>query len=288
MCLGPERYEKVSVGVYRYRYNGKELNEDIGLYAYGFRYYDPAIGRFTGVDPIADQFPHVSTYNYAENSPIANIDLHGLQRYYAADGSLLHRDNQSNQIRVVQNQRVGFFQTFSSREARLQTSSPLSQSQNDAQANVTRSINEREINPANKNYRTMVNWGDDKDAMVGDVTLATTWSSKLIELRTVKEHNGEVLLDDFNNLVNTLFHEDQHRSQGVGNNPFDHFGIIQDQVGHASFEGTTANFKDFMKTIAQVYLNQQQSRINETKDDDKRAELQRQYDQNLSFFNSSF
>ena len=63
----------------RYRYNGKELNPDLGLYAYGVRYYDPTIGRFTGVDPIADQLPHVSTYNYAENGPIANIDLYGLQ-----------------------------------------------------------------------------------------------------------------------------------------------------------------------------------------------------------------
>lgn len=65
----------------RYQYNGKELTQDLdlNLYAYGARYYDPAIARFTGVDPISDQFPHVSTYNYAENSPIANIDLHGLQ-----------------------------------------------------------------------------------------------------------------------------------------------------------------------------------------------------------------
>lgn len=37
------------------------------------------IGRFTGVDPIAEKFPHVSVYNYAENSLIANIDLWGLQ-----------------------------------------------------------------------------------------------------------------------------------------------------------------------------------------------------------------
>ena len=32
----------------------------------------------------------MNPYNYAENSPIANIDLHGLQSFYAADGSLLH------------------------------------------------------------------------------------------------------------------------------------------------------------------------------------------------------
>jgi len=78
----------------KYRYNGKELEEDFGLnwYAYGARYYDPAIGRFTGVDPIADEFAWVNEFNYAENSPIANVDLWGLQRYYAADGSFLFRD----------------------------------------------------------------------------------------------------------------------------------------------------------------------------------------------------
>ena len=66
----------------RYLYNGKELTQDFGLgwYDYGFRMYDPAVGRFTGVDPIADEFAHVSTYNYAENEPIANIDLWGLQK----------------------------------------------------------------------------------------------------------------------------------------------------------------------------------------------------------------
>jgi RHS repeat-associated protein len=63
----------------RYAYNGKELVEGIGLYDYGFRYYDPVIGRFTGVDPIADKFPHLSTYNYASNNPISNFDLWGLQ-----------------------------------------------------------------------------------------------------------------------------------------------------------------------------------------------------------------
>ncbi|MDF1697527.1 MAG: RHS repeat-associated core domain-containing protein [Saprospiraceae bacterium] len=66
----------------RYTYNGKEFQDDLGvnLHYYGFRVYDPAIARFTGVDPISDQFPHVSTFNYAENEPMANIDLHGLQK----------------------------------------------------------------------------------------------------------------------------------------------------------------------------------------------------------------
>ncbi|MFZ1704845.1 MAG: RHS repeat-associated core domain-containing protein, partial [Saprospiraceae bacterium] len=63
------------------RYNGKELfsEMDLGHYAYGKRFFDPVLGRFVCTDPISDQFPSLSTYNYASNNPILNIDLHGLQ-----------------------------------------------------------------------------------------------------------------------------------------------------------------------------------------------------------------
>ncbi len=71
----------LAVSENKYQYNGKELEKGAGLgwYAYGFRYYDPVIGRFPGVDPIADRFAWVTTYNYAENKPINGVDLHGLQ-----------------------------------------------------------------------------------------------------------------------------------------------------------------------------------------------------------------
>ncbi|MEQ1746638.1 MAG: RHS repeat-associated core domain-containing protein, partial [Saprospiraceae bacterium] len=78
-----EGLSAVPVTTNAYKYNGKELSEELGInwYAYGARYYDPVTGRFSGVDPIADKFAWVSVYNYAENEPIANIDLWGLQKY---------------------------------------------------------------------------------------------------------------------------------------------------------------------------------------------------------------
>jgi len=54
------------------------------------------------VDPIADQFPHASVFNYAENSPIANIDLYGLQTFYAANGSVIGQIGTCNQARYVE------------------------------------------------------------------------------------------------------------------------------------------------------------------------------------------
>ena len=62
-------------------YNDKELFDDADLdwYDYGFRNYDPQIGRFTQLDPLTDQFPELTNYQYASNDPIGNVDVDGLE-----------------------------------------------------------------------------------------------------------------------------------------------------------------------------------------------------------------
>jgi len=67
--------------VFKYGYNGKELQNDLinnkklYWYDYGARFYDPQIGRFTTADPLS-QFS--SPYNYVGNNPIKSIDPTGL------------------------------------------------------------------------------------------------------------------------------------------------------------------------------------------------------------------
>jgi RHS repeat-associated protein len=92
-----------------YLYNGKELQEELDLnwLAYGFRMYDPAIGRFPSVDPIADRFPHVNPFNYAENRPIDGKDLWGLQ-YMRFDADL---DPGLNSINATKEERKYYNQT---------------------------------------------------------------------------------------------------------------------------------------------------------------------------------
>ncbi|MDD2963541.1 MAG: RHS repeat-associated core domain-containing protein [Bacteroidales bacterium] len=76
-------------------YNGKELQDDVlagsrlDWYDYGARFYDPVVGRFNSVDPLAGKYPSYSPYRYAANSPICNIDFNGKSPVIVIGGIIL-------------------------------------------------------------------------------------------------------------------------------------------------------------------------------------------------------
>ena len=63
----------------KFKYNGFEFNDELGLnlYDYGWRLYDPSIGRWNGVDPYSEIYDDLSPYNYALNSPLNVLDPDG-------------------------------------------------------------------------------------------------------------------------------------------------------------------------------------------------------------------
>ena len=60
-----------------YLFNGKEFDEETGLYYYGARYYDPRISLWLSTDPMELKYPNISTYTYCANNPIKRKELDG-------------------------------------------------------------------------------------------------------------------------------------------------------------------------------------------------------------------
>ncbi|QQQ28095.1 DUF6443 domain-containing protein [Chryseobacterium indoltheticum] len=62
---------------FQYKYNGKELQET-GNLDYGWRQYMPDVGRWFGIDPMAEKSHAITPYRFAFNNPMSYTDPDGL------------------------------------------------------------------------------------------------------------------------------------------------------------------------------------------------------------------
>jgi RHS repeat-associated protein len=124
----PENLEYYTVSAYDYTAYGKILkshvpqdkflttdNERDMKTGYDYRHHrfsDAETGRFLTVDPLANQFPSWSPYNYTEDNPVNKIDPLGLSAnpIYGTDGAFLGTDDLGLQGQAIIMNRSDFTQ----------------------------------------------------------------------------------------------------------------------------------------------------------------------------------
>ena len=84
-----------------YKYNGKELDIERGLnlYDYSARLMDPALGRFSTVDPMCEKHPEISPYVYCAGNPVNLIDPDGRDWYrHDKSGATFWQEGNANSL----------------------------------------------------------------------------------------------------------------------------------------------------------------------------------------------
>ena len=64
-----------------YKFNGKQFDDETGLYYYGARYMNPVTSLWYGVDPECYRNIHLGSYVYCSSNPIVRIDPNGEDDY---------------------------------------------------------------------------------------------------------------------------------------------------------------------------------------------------------------
>ena len=60
-----------------YKFNGKQFDEETGLYYYGARYMNPVTSLWYGVDPLAEKYQASGSYLYCRQNPVRRVDVDG-------------------------------------------------------------------------------------------------------------------------------------------------------------------------------------------------------------------
>jgi RHS repeat-associated protein len=95
----------------RYLFQGQEMDDEVkgegNSVNYTFRMHDPRLGRFFAIDPLADQFPYYSPYQFCSNSPILAVEFEGLEssvQLNFSETSVSISRNEDNQFIITTDQ----------------------------------------------------------------------------------------------------------------------------------------------------------------------------------------
>lgn len=148
------------------KYQGKEFEQALGInmYDFGARQYDPAIGRWSSIDPLAEKFYDVSTFNAMMNNPIIMIDPDGraASPIYDVEGTFLGTDDQGLQGKAIVMDKEDFTQGMSHEKALTKSKGAEGLNSKEAGSkllNHYQGLKDRPDYDGKMSYSELVDWG---------------------------------------------------------------------------------------------------------------------------------
>lgn len=202
--------------------------------------------------------------------------LEGLERYFAVDGSYLGQVGANNKIRVLNAKHLegsskaylkmvinransGSENSGVSDDLLYYGSNLMHNVSKEIQEKVAETIYKREIKG---NFKSVTSEkGVDNGTSMETSNKSTDGGIFIIYPDATED--GEYLLDDYNNVVNSFIHEDKHSRQYSlgdvygGSRIFSHIKIGISQMSHPSYKETTEAFKKYHTGVLEGYLDDQ-------------------------------
>ena len=234
-----------------YKFNGKEFDEETGLYYYGARYMNPRTSLWYGMDPLTEKYPEISSYIYCHNNPVKLMDNDGADDFFNSSGYYVKSSGQTNIIYIVVGGNI----------VPVTKLNLTSKANRQTVANVVGyyaskigiSYYAKGGHPVGNNPKGTVGLSD--YSKPSDVTLAFNQGNDVF----INRHNNKIseLLSNIYNFMNVLVHENKHKMMGHGNTRitnYQHAEVYFAQISHSSFSKTTSEFKETVLNSMTFYL----------------------------------
>ena len=89
-----------------WKFNGKELDSETGLYYYGARFYEPVLAMWYGPDKLAEDYPSIGSYVYCAGNPVRLVDLDGKKIKFAESSTEDFKKTYNTAVKTLKDKNV--------------------------------------------------------------------------------------------------------------------------------------------------------------------------------------
>jgi len=216
-----------------YKFNGKELDEETGLYYYGARYMNPKTSLWYGVDPLAEKYPEIGGYVYCHDNPINRFDKTGLADYFNKHGKFIKTTDDQKDANIY----------VMSGDKGIKLSDYNFSGEKDGKRAMMRIVFHYAYGQGTPQSGAIIGV-DSKGSVSNDndfETMAYTLANRNIRVVTKGWKFDKALNNKFN-MMSTLKHEKYHFDM-KGYNKDEEVQVIMRQIESSEFKKTTLEYK---------------------------------------------